>query len=70
MAQQEAVDSIAKIQKLRLQRMTWGLGAQFSTWLVIVGLYLFGMVPMLPAAIYFLMILTINLVFALSLIHI
>jgi diguanylate cyclase (GGDEF)-like protein len=65
MVQQEAVDSIAKIQRLRLQRMTWGLGAQFSTWLVVVGLYLFGMIPELPAAVYFLMILTINLGFLL-----
>lgn len=63
MVQQEAVDSIAKIQKLRQQRMTWGLSAQFSTWLVIVGLYLFGMVPGLPVVIYFLLIALINIGF-------
>lgn len=65
MAQQESVDSIAKIQHLRLQRMSWGLGAQFSTWLVTAGLFLFGMVPGLPTAIYFCLMLVINLGFAL-----
>ena len=63
MDQQEAVDSIAKDQRLRLKRMTWGFGSQVSTWLVIAGLYLFGMIPGLPIAIYFLLILAANLVF-------
>lgn len=63
MDQQETVDSIAKDQRLRLQRMTWGFGAQVSTWLVIFGLFLFGMLPGLPVAIYFLLILTADLGF-------
>ncbi len=65
MSQQETVDSTTKIQHLRLQRMTWGLGAQFSTWLVIGGLYLFGMVPGMPVAIYFCLVSSINIGFAL-----
>lgn len=65
MAQQEAVDSIAKVQKLRAQRMTWGLSAQFSTWLVVGGLYLFDMIPGMPVAIYFMLIANINIGFAL-----
>lgn len=63
MAQQETADTLAKDQKLRLQRMAWGFGAQFSTWLVICGLYLVGMLPGLPVAVYFVVILTINLRF-------
>lgn len=43
--------------------MTWGFGSQVSTWLVIGGLYLFGMIPGLPVAIYFLLILMADLVF-------
>lgn len=63
MDQQETVDSIAKDQRLRLQRMTWGFGSQVSTWLVIGGLYLLGMIPGLPVAIYFLLILAADLGF-------
>jgi diguanylate cyclase (GGDEF)-like protein len=63
MAQQETVDSLAKDQSLRLQRMTWGFGAQFSTWLVILGFYLLGMLPRVPVAVYFLVILLIDLGF-------
>ncbi|MEX2333030.1 MAG: hypothetical protein WD600_02150, partial [Pseudohongiella sp.] len=65
--QQQAIDSNAKDQRLRLQRMTWGFGAQFSTWLVIWGLYLFGMLPGLPVAIYFLLIFSADLSFILLL---
>lgn len=63
MDQQEAIDSLAKDQALRLQRMTWGFGAQFSTWLVILGFYLLGMLPRVPVAVYFLVILLIDLGF-------
>lgn len=63
MDQQETVDSIAKEQRLRLRRMTWGFGAQFSTWLVILGLYLYGMLPGMPVVIYFALILTADLCF-------
>lgn len=41
-----------KSQQLRLRRTLWGLAFQLSTALVVAGLYLFGMVSLMPVAIY------------------
>lgn len=63
MDQQETVDSLAKDQRLRLQRMTWGFIVQFSAWVVALGLYLFDMLPGVYLSVYLLIIVATDLIF-------
>jgi diguanylate cyclase len=41
-----------KSQRLRLQRTLWGFGSLGCTMIIVVGLYLFGMLPGYPTALY------------------
>jgi len=63
MDQQETDDSLAKDQRLRLRRMTWGFIVQFSAWLVALGLYLFDMLPGVILVVYLFVILATDLGF-------
>lgn len=44
--------AIAKSQRLRFQRMLWGFASLICTATIVVGLYLFGMLPAGPTMIY------------------
>jgi len=57
----ESREQLERAQKLRFQRMTWGFGNQFCTVLIVLALYGFGLLPLIPVLAYILTLLASNI---------
>lgn len=48
----DSAENLARAQRLRFQRMTWGFVNQFSAILVVLALYWFDLLPLVPVIVY------------------